>query len=161
MGFACVLTRYNCCGDHSYCDCWVALAFRCIQWHNNIDPCIGCHIGYLILSDKANSNQRLHRACTGGSLHVQTSVVHNTWHHCCFPSPPKLTFGTRVDRCDDFVGHNRGFHLVALWAFKGGGNRCRYDLSLSQWVVSSPLAIGSVDNLTQRCSCWCSMHMMM
>ena len=137
MGSVCVLTQYNYCGDHSYCDCWGALG------------------------DKDNSNQRLHRACTGGPLHVQTSVVHGTWRHCCFSSPLRLTFGTGVDHCDDSVGHNCGCHLVALWAFKGGGNRCRYNLSLSQWVVSSPLAIGSVDNLTQRCSCWCSMHMTM
>ena len=137
MGSVCVLTQYNYCGDHSYCDRWGALG------------------------DKDNSNQRLHRACTGGPLHVQTSVVHRTWCHCCFSSPPRLTFGTGVDRCDDSVGHNRGCHLVSLWAFKGGGNRCWYDLSLIQWVVSSPLAIGNVDNLTQHCSCWCSMHMTM
>ena len=59
MGSVCVLTQYNYCGDHSYCDCWGALG------------------------DKDNSNQRLHKACTGGPLHVQTSVVHRTWHHCC------------------------------------------------------------------------------
>ncbi len=115
----------------------------------------------LLLCDKDNSNQRLHRACTGGPLHVQTSVVHRTWRHCCFSSPPRLTFGTGVDRCDDSAGHNCGCHLVALWAFKGGGNWCQYNLSLSQWVVSLPLAIGRVNNLTQRRSCWCSMHMTM
>ncbi len=102
----------------------------------------------LLACDKDNSNQWLHRACTRGPLHVQTSVVHGTWCHCCFSSPLRVTFGTGVDCCDDSVGHNCGCHLVALWAFKGGGNRCRYDLSLSQWVVSSPLVIGSMDNLT-------------
>lgn len=66
------------------------------------------------LGDKDNSNQRLHRACTGGPLHVQTSVVHRTWHHCCFSSSPRLSFGTGVDRCDDSVGHHRGCHLDAL-----------------------------------------------
>ena len=35
-----------------------------------------------------------------------------------FSSPPRLTFGTGVDRCDDSVGHNRGC-------------QCRHDLSLS------------------------------
>ena len=70
------------------------------------------------LCDKDNSNRRLLMACTGGPLHVQTSVVHRTWCHCCFSSPPRLTFGTGVDRCDDSVGHNRGC-------------QCRHDLSLS------------------------------
>ena len=115
----------------------------------------------LLFCDKDNSKKRLHMACTWGLMHVQTLVVHRTWCHCCFSSPPRLFFDTGVDRCDDSVGHNRGCHLVALWAFKGGGNRCWYHLSLSQWVVSLPLAVGSVDNLTQRCSCWCSMHMTM
>ncbi len=113
----------------------------------------------LLVCDKDNSNQQLHRACTRGPLQNRTSVVHRTWRRCCFSSPPRLIFGTGVDCCDDSVGHKRGCHLVALWAFKGGGNWCRYDLSLSRWVVSSPLAIGWVNNLTQRCSCWCSMHM--
>lgn len=90
MGSVCVLTQYNYCGDHSYCDRWGALG------------------------DKDNSNQRLHKACTGGPLHVQTSVVHRTWHHCCFSSSPRLSFGTGVDRCDDSVGHHRGCHLDAL-----------------------------------------------
>ncbi len=45
MGSVCVLTRYNYCGNHSYCDCWGALAFRRNQLHNNIDRCIGCHVG--------------------------------------------------------------------------------------------------------------------
>ncbi len=82
--------------------------------------------------------------------------MHRTWHHCCSSSPPRLIFGTRVDHCDDF-GHKRGFHLVALWAFKIGGNQWRQNLSLSQWGASL-LAIGSVSNLTRHCSCWCSMH---
>ena len=51
--------------------------------------------------------------------------------------------------------------ILMLWAFKDGGNQSWYDLSLIQWVVSSPFAIGNVDNLTQHCSCWCSMHMTM
>ncbi len=33
---------------------------------------------FCVCVDKENSNQRLHRACTGGPLHVQTSVVHGT-----------------------------------------------------------------------------------
>ncbi len=132
------------------------LAFRCIQWHNNVDHCIGCHVGHLLLCDKDDANQWLHKACAGGPLHVQTSVVRRTWCHCCFSCPPRLTFGTRVNSCDDF-GHKRGFHLVALWAFKIGGNQCQHDLSLSQWVLS-PLAIGSMSNLTRRRFCWCSMH---
>jgi hypothetical protein len=73
-----VLTRHNYCGNHSHCDRWVALAFRRIQWHNNIDCCVGCHVGRLLLCDKDNTNQRLHKACTGGPMHVQTSVVHRT-----------------------------------------------------------------------------------
>ena len=36
----------------------VALAFRCIQLHNNIDPCIGGHIGHLLLCDTGDANQR-------------------------------------------------------------------------------------------------------
>ena len=40
----CVLTRYHYCGNHSYCDRGVALAFRHIQWHNIIDRCVGCHV---------------------------------------------------------------------------------------------------------------------
>ncbi len=74
-------------------------------------------------------------------------------------STTSLTFCTKVDHCDDF-SHKRGFHLVALWDFKIGGNQCRHNLSLSQWA-SSPLAIGSVNNLTWCCSCWCSMHITM
>jgi hypothetical protein len=70
-----VLKRHNYCGNDSYCDCQVALAFRCIQWHNNVDHCIGCHVGRLLLCDKDDANQRLHKACTGGPRHVQTSVV--------------------------------------------------------------------------------------
>ncbi len=142
----CVLTRHNYCGNHSHRNHWVALAFRCIQWHNNVDCCIGCHVGHLLLCDKDDANQQLHKACTGDPLHVLTSAVWGTWHHCCFPSPPRLSFDTGVDCCDDF-GHKRGCHLVALWAFKIGGNQCRHDLSLSQWV-SLLLAIGSVNNLT-------------
>jgi hypothetical protein len=34
--------------------------------------------GFCVCVDKDNSYQRLHRACTGGPLHVQTSVVHGT-----------------------------------------------------------------------------------
>jgi hypothetical protein len=143
-----VLTRRNYYGNHGHRDHQVALALRCIHWHNNVDRCIGCHVGRLLLCDKDNTNQRLHKACTGDPLHVPPSVVWGTWRHCCFSSPPRLTFGTRVDHCDDF-GHKRGFHLVALWAFKIGGNRCRHDLSLSQWV-SSLLAIGSVSNLSRH-----------
>ncbi len=83
--------------------------------------------------------------------------MRETWRHCYFSSPPRLTFGTRrVDCCDDF-GHKHGFHLVTLWALKIGGNQCWYNLSLSQWVLL-PLAIGSMSNLTLRCSCWCSVH---
>ncbi len=40
----CVLTRHNYCGNHGHPDHQVALAFRCIQWHNNVNCCIGCHI---------------------------------------------------------------------------------------------------------------------
>ncbi len=128
-----VLSHHNYCGNHGHCDCQVALVLGCIQWHNNVDCCVGYHVGCLLLCDKDDANQRLHMACTGGPLHVQTSVVHRTWHHCCFSYPPRLTFGTRDDHCDDF-GHKRGFHLVVLWAFKIGGNQCWHDLSLSQWV---------------------------
>ncbi len=82
--------------------------------------------------------------------------MRGTWRHCCFSSPTRLTFGIRADWCDDF-GHKCDFHLVALWAFKISGNQCPHNVSLSQWV-SLLLAIGSVNNLTQSCSCWCSMH---
>jgi hypothetical protein len=73
-----VLTRHNYCGNHGHHDRQVALAFGCIQWHNNVDCCVGCHIGHLLLCDKEDANQRLHKACTGGSLHVQTSAVGRT-----------------------------------------------------------------------------------
>ncbi len=106
----------------------VALVFGSIQWHNNIDCCVRCHVGCLLLCDKDNANQRLHKACTGDPLHVPTSVVWGTWCHCCFSSSPRLTFGTKVDCCDDF-GHKRGCHLVALWAFKIDSNLCWHDLS--------------------------------
>ncbi len=47
---------------------------------NLIDAC--CNLFrwnmFCVCVDKDNSNQRLHRACTGGPLHVQTSVVHGT-----------------------------------------------------------------------------------
>jgi hypothetical protein len=48
-----VLTRHNYCGNHGHCDCHVALAFGCIKWPNNIDPCIGGHVWHLLLHDKA------------------------------------------------------------------------------------------------------------
>jgi hypothetical protein len=73
-----VLTRHNYCGSHGHRDRQVALAFGRIQWPNNIDHCIGCHVGCLLLCDKDEANQRLRKACTGGPLHVQTSVVHRT-----------------------------------------------------------------------------------
>ncbi len=121
---------FSCNGAVVLCVCWnitiivaitvimiikVALAFGCIQWPNNVDYCIGCHAGHLLLSDN-NANQRLHKAWAGDSLHDQTSVVRETWCHCCFSSPPRSTFGMRVDHCDHF-DHKRGFHFVALWAF--------------------------------------------
>ncbi len=71
-----VLTRHNYCVDHGHHDRQVALMFGCIQWPNNVDRCVGCHIGHLLLCDKDDANQRLHKACTGGPLPVQTSVVH-------------------------------------------------------------------------------------
>ncbi len=91
-----VLTHHNYCGNHGHHDCQVALAFRHIQWHNNIDHYVGCHVGCLLLRDKDDTNQWYHKACEEGNLHVQTSVVRGTWCHCCFSSPPRLTFGTRV-----------------------------------------------------------------
>ncbi len=36
----------------------VALAFERIQWHNNVDHCMGCHVGRLLLCDKDDANQR-------------------------------------------------------------------------------------------------------
>ncbi len=84
----CVLTRQNYCGNYSHCDHQVALAFRRIQWHNNVDCCVGCHIGCLLLRDKNNTNQCYHKVCEGGILQVQTSVVRGTWRYCCFSSPP-------------------------------------------------------------------------
>ncbi len=81
-------------------------------------------------------------------LEVLCTFRQQQWCHCCFSSPPRATLGTRVDPCDDF-DHKQGFHLVVLWDFKIGGNQCRHNLSLSQWV-SSPLAIGSVNNLIVR-----------
>ncbi len=53
-----VLTRHNYCGNHGHHDSQVALAFRCIQWHNNADFCIGCHVGCLLLCDKDDTNQQ-------------------------------------------------------------------------------------------------------
>ncbi len=47
-----VLTCHNYCGNQGHCDCQVALAFGCIQWPNNIDPCIGGHARHLLLHDK-------------------------------------------------------------------------------------------------------------
>jgi hypothetical protein len=73
-----VLTRHTYCGNHGHCDCQVALALRCIQWHNNFDHCVRCHVGRLLLCGKDNANQRLHKTCTRGHLHVQTSVVRRT-----------------------------------------------------------------------------------
>jgi hypothetical protein len=45
--------------------------------------------------------------------------------------PTKANFWYKDCCCDDF-GHKRGFHLVALWAFKIGGNQFQQNLSLSQ-----------------------------
>ena len=73
-----VLTRHNYYGNHGHRDLQVALAFRRIQWHNNVDRCIGCHVGRLLLCDKDDTNQRLHKACTGDPLHVPISVVRGT-----------------------------------------------------------------------------------
>ncbi len=73
-----VLTRHNYCGNHGHRDHQVALAFGRIQWPNNVDRFVGCHIGRLLLCDKDNANQRLHKACAGGSLHVQTSAMGRT-----------------------------------------------------------------------------------
>ena len=73
-----VLTHHNYCGNHGHRDCQVALALRHIQWHNNVDHCVGCHVGHLLLCDKDDANQRLHKACTGDPLHVPTSVVRGT-----------------------------------------------------------------------------------
>ncbi len=36
----------------------VALAFGRIQWRNNVDHCVRCHVGCLLLCDKDNANQR-------------------------------------------------------------------------------------------------------
>ncbi len=64
---------FSCNGTVVLCVCWhvtiivaitvivivkVALAFGRIQWHNNIDCCIRCHVGRLLLCDKDNANQR-------------------------------------------------------------------------------------------------------
>ncbi len=64
---------FSCNGAVVLCVCWhvtiivattvivivkVTLAFGCIQWHNNVDRCIGCHVGCLLLHDKDNANQR-------------------------------------------------------------------------------------------------------
>ncbi len=35
----------------------VTLAFGRIQWHNNIDCCVGCHLGHLRLHDKDTGHQ--------------------------------------------------------------------------------------------------------
>jgi len=160
MGSVCVLTRYNYCGNHSYCDCWGALAFRHIQLHNNIDRCIGCHVG---LCSCATRRTQIN-GCTG----LVPEVLCMFRHQLCIER----------DNIAAFLLH-QGYPLVLglivvmtllvtivvvilmLWAFKDGGNQSWYDSSLIQWVVSSPLAIGNVDNLTKHCSCWCSMHMTM
>ncbi len=72
----------------------------CIQWPSNIDCCVGCHIRHLLLRDKDNTNQRYHKACAGGPLHLQESVVHGTWCHFYFSSSPRPTFGMRVNMSD-------------------------------------------------------------
>ncbi len=36
-----VLKHHNYCGNHSHCDCQVALAFKCIQRHNNVIIALG------------------------------------------------------------------------------------------------------------------------
>ncbi len=63
---------FSCNGAAVLCVCWhvtiiaaitvivivkVTLAFGRIQWPNNIDCCIGCHIGPLLLHDKDVANQ--------------------------------------------------------------------------------------------------------
>jgi hypothetical protein len=73
-----VLTCHNYRSNHSHPDRQVALAFRRIQWHNRLDHCVGHCIGHLLLCDKDNANQQLHKACAGGPSHLQTSVVHGT-----------------------------------------------------------------------------------
>ena len=40
-----VLTCHNYCGNHGHSDHQVELALRRIQWPNNVDRCIGCHVG--------------------------------------------------------------------------------------------------------------------
>ena len=57
-----------------------------VEWHWCLDVFNGITTMILVLDvtlgfalcDKDNSNKRLHMACTGGPLHVQTSVVHRT-----------------------------------------------------------------------------------
>lgn len=57
-----------------------------VEWHWRLDVfnsittlivALDVALGFA-LCDKDNSNKRLHMACTGGPLHVQTSVVHRT-----------------------------------------------------------------------------------
>ncbi len=36
----------------------VALLFGRIQWHNNVDHCIGCHVWHLLLCDKDDADQQ-------------------------------------------------------------------------------------------------------
>ncbi len=57
-----------------------------VEWHWRLDVFNGITtlivaldvtLGFA-LCDKDNSNKRLHMVCTGGPLHVQTSVVHRT-----------------------------------------------------------------------------------
>ncbi len=50
-----MLTCHKYGGNHNHCDHQVALRFRCIQWHNSIDCCVGYHVGCLLLCDKDNT----------------------------------------------------------------------------------------------------------
>jgi hypothetical protein len=69
--------HHNYGGNHGHHDCQVACAVGRIQQHSNVDHCIGYHVRGMVLCDRDNAAEWLHKAFARGSLHVQTSVV------CC------------------------------------------------------------------------------
>ncbi len=70
-----VLKRHNYCGNHGHRDRQVALAFGCIQWHNNVHPCVGEHVWHMLLHDKATQ--------ISGSARLVQEVLCTFRHQLC------------------------------------------------------------------------------
>ena len=114
---------FSCNGAVVLCVCWnvtiivVMTVIVIVKWHWHLDAINGQQHSLLRWGSRwvfALVWQGRHKSAVAQGLYRRSSA--------------RSDFSTRVDCCDD-LGHKHGFHLVALWAFKIGGNQCQHNLS--------------------------------